>query len=59
MSVKNATAGILFRLVLNEGVGEHVRTRSHPGKSPGETAALLKRGSAPNEERWFLLPDRL
>jgi hypothetical protein len=46
------------RLALgNEGVGEHVRTRFHPGQeSAGEIADLKK--SAPNEENLFLLPDR-
>jgi hypothetical protein len=39
----------------NEGVGEHVRTRSHTAVTAGETADPR---SAPNEEKPFLLPDR-
>jgi len=42
----------------NEGVGEHVRTRSQPlgREALGETAERER--PAPNEERPFLLPDR-
>ena len=42
----------------NEGVGEHVRTRSHRANwVPGEIADLKQ--SAPYEENLFLPPDRL
>jgi hypothetical protein len=41
----------------SEGVGEHVRTRSHPGEAVPDEIADFKR-SAPNEENLFLLPDR-
>ena len=39
----------------NEGVGEHVRTKSQPAKSAGEIADLWIRT---DEENFFLLPDR-
>jgi hypothetical protein len=40
----------------NEGVGEHVRTKSHRTKSAGEIADLWIRT---DEENCFLLPNRL
>jgi len=40
-----------------EGVGEHVRIRSHFGRSPLVRLQTEQR-SAPNEEILFLLPDR-
>jgi hypothetical protein len=43
-----ATAG-------NEGVGEHVRTKSRPAKGAGEIADLWIRT---DEENFFLLPSR-
>jgi hypothetical protein len=39
----------------NEGVGEHVRTKSRPAKSAGEIADLWIRT---DEENFFLLPIR-
>lgn len=46
----------------NEGVGEHVRTRFHPGLKTNRAlrppVKLRIIGSAPNEENLFLLPDR-
>jgi hypothetical protein len=39
----------------NEGVGEHVRTKSQPEKSAGEIADLWIRT---DEENFFLLPRR-
>jgi hypothetical protein len=39
----------------NEGVGEHVRTKSQPAKSAGEIADLWIRT---DEENFFLLPNR-
>jgi len=39
----------------NEGVGEHVRTKSQPAKSAGEIADLWIRT---DEENFFLLPSR-
>jgi hypothetical protein len=39
----------------NEGVGEHVRTKSQPAKSAAETADLWIRT---DEENFFLLPSR-
>jgi hypothetical protein len=44
----NAPAG-------NEGVGEHVRTKSQPAKRAGETADLWIRT---DEENFFLPPNR-
>ena len=45
--------------LMNEGVGEHVRTRFHVGpKAACEIAELSERRTAPNEENSFLLPDR-
>jgi hypothetical protein len=44
----NAPAG-------NEGVGEHVRTKSQPAESAGEIADLWIRT---DEENFFLLPSR-
>jgi hypothetical protein len=44
----NAPAG-------NEGVGEHVRTKSQPAKRAGEIADLWIRT---DEENFFLLPSR-
>lgn len=40
----------------NEGVGEHVRTKSQLAKSAGETADLWIRT---DEENFFLLPSRV
>jgi hypothetical protein len=42
----------------NEGVGEHVRTRFHFGREATREIAEPVRATAPNEENWFLLPDR-
>jgi len=39
----------------NEGVGEHVRTKSQLAKSAGEIADLWIRT---DEENFFLLPNR-
>jgi hypothetical protein len=52
----NQPAGRHLRRQRNEGVGEHVRIRSHCRPlGPGEIA---DQRSAPNEENLFLLPDR-
>jgi hypothetical protein len=42
----------------NEGVGEHVRTKSQPERAPVKLRSSTE-GSALNEENSFLLPDRL
>ncbi|MBI5264292.1 MAG: hypothetical protein HY852_21020 [Bradyrhizobium sp.] len=42
----------------NEGVGEHVRTKSHLGRKAAGEIAEPWWGSAANEENLFLLPDR-
>jgi hypothetical protein len=44
-----------MRRLWNEGVGEHVRTKSQLAKSAGETADLWIRT---DEENFFLLPNR-